>query len=241
MASREFKINPPRYAQESDSKTLLFRFWYEFPEKLTLPPTSKTLPYKAALTLAEELIDSKTNQFRDPDQAERLIPIICHAFPVAGAIDKLRTFIHRSKTLSVGCGIGYWEYLLQCRRKDVICVDTLIPLLSYVKVEKLDAAEATRKYDPECLFLGWPTPQGYDVKSLQLFLGDKIVVLADSQRTELTFDTPAQQRRNFSQWVGSDEFWSAIRKGWKLQQSLMLVSWAPRYNQTPEMRCYVKL
>ncbi|AYV83020.1 MAG: hypothetical protein Hyperionvirus3_166 [Hyperionvirus sp.] len=109
---------------------------------------------------------------------------IGHVIPTPKVIDELVTIIHGKKTVSIGCGVALFEYLLQNRGCAVKCVDINIPDFSYTTVcypEKKDS-------DADVLLLIWPEPDfdheqskysksGYDERALLNFTGHTVIFI----------------------------------------------------------------
>jgi hypothetical protein len=127
--------------------------------------------------------------------------MIGHTIPTINAINILTNYLKDKRTLSVGSGMGLWEYLLERNGCDIICVDindtNVFTYTNIIKVngdniidELVSRKKITDPHDINVLFLGWPEPNvfcncckteicanGYDAETLNCFKGDCVVFI----------------------------------------------------------------
>jgi hypothetical protein len=133
-----------------------------------------------------------------------------HTIPTEFALDSLTSYLKGKKTLSVGSGLGLWEYMLENNGCDIICTDIEILPFTYKHIEEIPIGYSTNifKYlidkqiinssnDIDILFLGWPEPDtdcnccpgnycktGYDMDTLLDFKGSMVILIADNNENE---------------------------------------------------------
>jgi len=99
------------------------------------------------------------------------------AVPTAASIDAIRR--HTDRAVEVGCGSGYWAWLMEQRGIDVVAVDMTPPARAWHEV-LLQGSEAVIEHPERALFLCWPpwgTSMAFD--TLSAYRGDLVVYVGE--------------------------------------------------------------
>jgi hypothetical protein len=99
------------------------------------------------------------------------------AVPTQEAIDRIRS--HVGRVLELGCGSGYWSWLMKQAGIDVLAIDAAIPPFAWHPIVLGDETEVSRHPD-RALFLCWP-PWGNEMaaKALMTYEGDRVIYVGE--------------------------------------------------------------
>lgn len=122
--------------------------------------------------------------------------------------EALSVFSKYEPIVEVGCGDGYWSYLLQERDVSVVATDVSAPASPWTKVRKMCATKAVSKFPRHTVFFCWPEYGGeWSHKTLEHYSGDTVIYVGDEELT------------------GSDGFHSHLEKNFKKVLSIPLPTW----------------
>lgn len=99
------------------------------------------------------------------------------AVPTSDAIDAITR--HTSRVIEIGCGSGYWAWLMKQRGIDVVAVDPAPPAHVWHKVS-VQSHEAIAEHPDRALFLCWPpwsTTMAFE--TLSAYAGDLVVYVGE--------------------------------------------------------------
>lgn len=119
--------------------------------------------------------------------------VISWAIPSIDSINTIVDFANGRKILEIGAGLGMWSRLIAdiVGKENVIATDKESKIgFTYHQdfndsidvwydVEQIDAHEAVKKYDAECLFICWGSCDFDDV--ISSFKGDCIIVIGEGK------------------------------------------------------------
>jgi hypothetical protein len=99
------------------------------------------------------------------------------AVPTDEAIAAIRR--HTSRAIEIGCGSGYWAWLMEQAGIQVLAFDVAAPAFSWHEVLPGNEAEVLRHPD-RTLFLCWP-PWATDMafKALSYYRGDHVIYVGE--------------------------------------------------------------
>jgi hypothetical protein len=132
-----------------------------------------------------------------------------HTIPTREALQEVSNVLKGKTTLSIGSGLGLWEYLLMNTGCYIIAVDICVDSRSYMTTLQLPKqidvythliAEQviSRSADIDALLLIWSEPDwednryketGYDARALENFEGTLVIVICDDVTTEEVDDS----------------------------------------------------
>ena len=102
-----------------------------------------------------------------------------HAIPTSEVLGKIRNFIKEEKTLEICAGYGLWSYLLN---KNIISTDLYPSKNNFIKIHKLGAKEAIKKFNHcSILMVIWPPCDDTVFDSLCLFKGEKFIYIGEER------------------------------------------------------------
>lgn len=111
------------------------------------------------------------------------VPYFGHVIPTVEALLKIRTSLPwYNQCISIGAGVGLWEYLLSedpYAEFYVDCIDPYPPLRSFMPIQKRAAEEVEwNHHSYNILMIIWPLPrQGYDYFALTHFKGQYVIYI----------------------------------------------------------------
>jgi SAM-dependent methyltransferase len=99
------------------------------------------------------------------------------AVPTAAAIDAIRR--QTDRVIEIGCGSGYWAWLMKQRGIDVVAVDTMPRAWAWHEI-LLQGHEVVVEHPERALFLCWPpwgTRMAFD--TLSAYRGDLVIYVGE--------------------------------------------------------------
>lgn len=161
---------------------------------------------------------------------------IGHIIPTEFAIDSLTNYLRGKKTLSIGSGLGLWEYMLENNNCNIICTDIEILPFTYKHIEKIpmDYSRNIFMYlinkqiiksvnDIDVLFIGWPEPDTncnccpiIDRKTAYCKKGYDIDTLIDFKGSMVILIADDEQNEHKSYYVCSSDCRKYLKQNYNL-------------------------
>jgi hypothetical protein len=137
---------------------------------LSLPPSFWRHPW----------VPLDDRELSSPDWLRLKSAITSHfswAVPTQEAIECIRKYTGR--VIEIGCGSGYWAWLMNQAGIDVLALDTAVPSFAWHEIHLGNELEALRHPD-RTLFLCWP-PWGSEmaVRALTCYAGDHVIYVGE--------------------------------------------------------------
>lgn len=131
-------------------------------------------------------------------------------YPSKDAVTLIANTFKNKKILSVGSGIGIWEYCLLKSGIDITATDIEIWPITLIETKELDAADAVKTIPCDVLMVVWSDRTEYDIRALKEFKGKYVIVVGEDGR-RLRGD------------IGSEAFHNELKK-WTVIHSVKVYS-----------------
>ena len=131
-------------------------------------------------------------------------------YPSKEAVTLIANTFKNKKILSVGSGIGIWEYCLLRSGIDIVATDIEIWPITLIETKEIDAAEAVKTIPHDVLMIVWSDRTEYDIRALKEFKGNHLIVIGEDER-RLRGD------------IGSEAFHNELKK-WTIIHSMKFYS-----------------
>jgi hypothetical protein len=106
------------------------------------------------------------------------------AVPSALAIEKIVEFSEDHEILSVCCGLGLWECLIQLSSEIKVIATDLVTANQppYIRIIQMDARQAVEQFKTNCLFMSWPVYKSSIADDcLKIFQGNKLIYIGEDE------------------------------------------------------------